>query len=148
MIYEFYGRSKYTYGELGENSFTSGRSNKVKFLTDVEFGAELISGTNEIRIVWDDVWDTDGRIDYRILISDTSGFTQPPSIPYILGSDIGTENSRVTVNGETLEYVYTNALPGREYSIKVIPLTNTDVASIPEDEIPCCPRQNRNPSAG
>ncbi|NLN64579.1 MAG: fibronectin type III domain-containing protein [Clostridiaceae bacterium] len=136
MIYEFYGRSKYTYGELGENSFTSGRSNKVKFLTDVEFGAELISGTNEIRIVWDDVWDTDGRIDYRILISDTSGFTQPPSIPYILGSDIGTENSRVTVNGETLEYVYTNALPGREYSIKVIPLTNTDVASIPEDEIP------------
>lgn len=136
MIYEFYGRSSYTYGELGEYTFTSGRSNRVRFLTDLEFGAELISGTNEIKIVWDDVWDTDGRIDYRILISDTSGFTQPPSIPDIIGSDIGTENSRVTVTGNRLEYVYTNALPGREYSIKVIPLVKSDVETIPESEIP------------
>lgn len=135
-IYEFYGRSSYTYGDFNENSFTSGRSNKVKFLTDVEFGAELISGTNEIKIVWDDVWDTDGRIDYRILISDTSGFTQPPAIPDIIGSDIGTENSRVTVNGGRLEYIYSNALPGREYSIKVIPLTDSDVFRVPNEEIP------------
>lgn len=136
MIYEFYGRSNYTYGEFGENSFTSGRSNKVKFLTDVEFGADLISGTNEIKIVWDDVWDIDGRIDYRILVSDTSGFTQPPSIPDIIGSDIGTTDSRVTVNGDTLEYIYTNAMPGREYSIKVIPLTDANISKIPENEIP------------
>lgn len=135
-IYEFYGRSNYTWGEFKEYSFTSGRSNKVKFLTDVEFSAELISGTNEIKIVWDDVWDTDGRIDYRILISDTSGFTQPPSIPDIIGSEIGTDNSRVTVNGERLEYVYSNAMPGREYSIKVIPLADTDVARVPDNEIP------------
>lgn len=135
-IYELYGTSSYTYGEFGEYTFTSGKSNRVKFLTHLEFGAELISGTNEIKIVWDDVWDTDGRIDYRILISDTSGFTQPPSIPDIIGSQIGTENSKVTVSGGRLEYIYTNALPGREYSIKVIPLVNTDVASIPEEELP------------
>ncbi len=135
-IYEFYGRSKYTWGEFKENTYESGRSNKVKFLTDVEFGAALISGTNEIKIVWDDVWDTDGRINYRILISDTSGFTQPPSIPDIIGSDIGTQNSRVTVNGERLEYIYANAMPGREYSIKVIPLVGSNVSKIPDAEIP------------
>lgn len=135
-IYEFYGKSQYTYGDSGEYSFTSGNSNRVKFLTDVEFGAELISGTSDIKIVWDDVWDTKGRIDYRILISDTSGFTQPPSIPDIIGSTIGTESSRVNVNGDTLEYVYSNALPGREYSIKVIPLVDSDVSRIPDDEIP------------
>ncbi len=135
-IYELYGTSSYTYGEFGQYTFTSGKSNRVKFLTHLEFGAELISGTNEIKIVWDDVWDTDGRIDYRILISDTSGFTQPPAIPDIIGSQIGTEQSRVTVSGGRLEYVYTNALPGREYSIKVIPLVNSDVASIPAEELP------------
>ena len=67
-IYEFYGRARYTYGQFGEYTFTSGKSNRVKFLTGLEFNAELIPGTNDIRIVWDDVWDTDGRIDYRILI--------------------------------------------------------------------------------
>ncbi len=135
-IYEFYGRSSYTYGDLGQYSFTSGNSNRVKFLTHLEFGAELITGTNEIKIVWDDVWDTDGRIDYRILISDTSGFTQPPSIPDIIGSEIGTDTSSVTVSDGTLEYIYTNALPGREYSIKVIPLVNSDVSVISEEELP------------
>ncbi|HEY8500017.1 MAG TPA: fibronectin type III domain-containing protein, partial [Clostridia bacterium] len=135
-IYELYGTSSYTYGDFGQYTFTSGKSNRVKFLTHLEFGAELISGTNEIKIVWDDVWDTNGRIDYRILISDTSGFTQPPSVPDIIGSQIGTENSKVTASGGRLEYIYTNALPGREYSIKVIPLVNTDVAVIPEEELP------------
>ena len=135
-IYEFYGRARYTYGQFGEYTFTSGKSNRVKFLTGLEFNAELIPGTNDIRIVWDDVWDTDGRIDYRILISDTSGFTQPPSIPDIIGADIGTENSRVTVSGGRLEYIYTNALPGREYSIKIIPLVNSDVAVTPDNELP------------
>ncbi|MBP7176063.1 MAG: fibronectin type III domain-containing protein [Thermoclostridium sp.] len=135
-IYEFYGRSSYIWGEFEEFSYESGRSNKVKFLTDVEFGAALISGTNEIKIVWDDVWDTSGRINYRILVSDTSGFTQPPSIPDIIGTDIGTEDSRVTVNGERLEYIYANAMPGREYSIKVIPLVGSNVSKIPDEEIP------------
>lgn len=135
-IYEIYGRTRYTYGQFGEYTFTSGKSNRVKFLTGLEFNAELIPGTNDIKIVWDDVWDTDGRIDYRILISDTSGFTQPPSIPDIIGADIGTEKSRVTVSGGRLEYIYTNALPGREYSIKIIPLVNSDVAVTPEEELP------------
>lgn len=135
-IYQFYGRSHYTYGDLDQYEFLSGKSNTVKFLTNLEFGAELISGTNEIKIVWDDVWDTNGRIDYRILISDTSGFTQPPSIPDIIGTEIGKEGSRVTAANGKLEYIYTNALPGREYSIKIIPLVDADVSVIPEDELP------------
>lgn len=135
-IYEFYGKSSYTYGDNGEYTFISGKSNRVKFLTGLEFNAEVIPGTNDIRIVWDDVWDTDGRIDYRILISDTSGFTQPPSIPDIIGNNIGTEKSKVTVSDGMLEYVYTDALPGREYSIKIIPLVDSDVATVPEDELP------------
>lgn len=135
-IYQFYGRSHYTYGDLDQYEFLSGKSNTVKFLTNLEFGAELISSSNEIKIVWDDVWDTDGRIDYRILISDTSGFTQPPSIPDIIGANIGKEGSRVTASNGKLEYIYTNALPGREYSIKIIPLVDADVAVIPEEELP------------
>lgn len=135
-IYEFYGRSIYTYGEFDEYTFTSGKSNRVKFLTGLELNAEQIPGTNDIKIVWDDVWDTDGRIDYRILISDTSGFTQPPLIPDIIGRDIGTENSKVTVSGGRLEYIYTDALPGREYSITIIPLVNSDVAVTPEKDLP------------
>ncbi|ANX00438.1 hypothetical protein CSTERLE_01940 [Thermoclostridium stercorarium subsp. leptospartum DSM 9219] len=135
-IYEFYGKSRYTYGQYEEYTFTSGKSNRVKFLTGLEFGAEVIPGTNDIRIVWDDVWDTDGRIDYRILISDTTNFTQPPAIPDIIGADIGTERSKVTVSGGKLEYIYTGALPGREYSIKIIPLVDSDVAVTPVDELP------------
>lgn len=135
-IYEFYGRSRYTYGEFGEYTFTSGKSNRVKFLTGMEVGAELIPGTNDIRIVWSDVWDTNGRINYRLLITDTTGFTQPPAIPDIIGADIGTQKSKVTVSGDKLEYIYTDALPGREYSIKVIPLVNSDVAVTPDGELP------------
>ena len=134
-IYEFYGRNRYTYGEYGQYTYTSGRSNRVKFLTGLEVEAELIHGTNNIRIVWDDVWDTDGRINYRILISDTKDFNQPPVISDIIGSEIGTEKSRVTVSGNKLEYIY-NALPGREYSIKVIPLVKPNVVTVPENELP------------
>lgn len=135
-IYEFYGRTQYTYGQTGEYTFTSGKSNRVKFLTGLEVGAELIPGTNDIRIVWSDVWDTNGRINYRLLITDTTGFTQPPAIPDIIGADIGTQKSKVTVSGDKLEYIYTDALPGREYSIKVIPLVNSDVAVTPDGELP------------
>ncbi len=137
-IYEFYGRTRYTYTDTQsvEYTFESGKSNRVKFLTGLELNAEQMPGTNDIRIVWDDVWDTDGRIDYRILISDTTGFTQPPLIPDIIGRDVGTENSRVTSSGGRLEYIYTNALPGREYSISIIPLVNSDVAVTPEKELP------------
>lgn len=136
-IYEIYGRSWYTFGETGQYTSTSQKSVPTRFLTGLHVGVELVPGTNQIKIKWDDVWDKTGRISYRILISDTKGFTQPAPIPDILSSEIGTATSPVTVNTaeRKLEYVYNFALPGREYAIKVIPLAGPTVTVVPTDRI-------------
>ncbi len=137
-IYESYVRATYIANTpTGQYTVSSQRSNPAKFLTGLHVSVELIPGTNNIKIKWDDVWDTTGRINYRILISDTKGFTQPPSIPDIVASDIGKSGSAVTVNRDEkkLEYIYTFALPGREYSIKVVPIPSPSVACATVDEI-------------
>ena len=137
-IYETYLIAEYEITTpTGQYTIKSQKSNPAKFLTGLHVSVELIPGTNNIRIKWDDVWDTTGRINYRILISDTSGFTQPQSIPDIVGSKIGKDGSYVTINSaeKKLEYVYTHALPGREYSIKVVPLPNASVAYATAEEI-------------
>lgn len=136
-IYEAYLKASYRITSDGQYTFTSQKSNPAKFLTGLHVSVELIPGTNNIRIKWDDVWDTTGRINYKILISDTKGFTQPPPIPDIVASEIGKPGSNVTVNNaeRKLEYIYTHALPGREYSIKVIPLPHASVAYATAEEI-------------
>jgi hypothetical protein len=137
-IYESYVKASYKYNQAtGQFTVTSPKSNPAKFLTGLHVSLELIPGTNYIRIKWDDVWDTTGRINYRILISDTKGFTQPPPIPDILGSEVGKSGSAVTVNTteKKLEYIYTSAQPGREYSIKVVPLPNVNVACADAESI-------------
>lgn len=138
-IYASHARASYTVSTAtGQYMAASQKSNSVKFLTGLHVSAELVPGTNYIKISWDDVWDTSGRINYRILISDTGGFTQPPSIPDIVASEIGKPGSPVVVNTaeKKLELTYTYALPGREYAIKVIPLPDSQVAVAPEAEIP------------
>ncbi|MCX7773408.1 MAG: fibronectin type III domain-containing protein, partial [Clostridia bacterium] len=137
-IYESYVKATYkTNTPSGQYTVNSQKSNPAKFLTGLNVSVELIPGTNNIKIKWDDVWDTTGRISYRILISDTKGFTQPPPVPDIVASDIGKNGSPVTVNltEKKLEYVYSYALPGREYSIKVVPLPASSVACATADEI-------------
>ena len=137
-IYETYLRASYGINTpSGRYTITSQKSNPAKFLTGLHVSVELIPGTNNIRIKWDDVWDTSGRINYKILISDTKGFTQPPPIPDISASEIGKPGSNVTINSaeKKLEYVYTHALPGREYSIKVVPLPSANVAYATAEEI-------------
>jgi len=136
-IYETYLKASYQITLGGQYTITSQKSNPAKFLTGLHVSVELIPGTNNIRIKWDDVWDTTGRINYKILISDTKGFTQPPPIPDIVASEIGKPGSNVTVNNaeRKLEYIYTHALPGREYSIKVVPMPNTNVACVTANEI-------------
>lgn len=136
-IYEVYGRSWYTFGDNGMYSSSSQKSIAARFLTDIDVTVELVPGTNTLKIVWDDVWDIGGRISYRILISDTQGFTQPATIPDILSSQIGTADSPVTVNtsAKKLEYLYEDALPGREYAIKVVPLVDTEVNTMSVDTI-------------
>ena len=137
-IYEAYLKASYkTEPSMGQYTVTSQRSNPAKFLTGMHVSLELVPGTNNIKIKWDDVWDTTGRINYRILISDTAGFTQPPPIPDIMASEIDKSGSAVTINRDEkkLEYIYTSAHPGREYSIKVVPLPNSDVACASSLEI-------------
>lgn len=137
-IYESYLRASYKYMDQGgQLTATSDKSNPARFLTTIYSSVELIPGTNNIKIKWDDVWNTSGRINYRILISDTEGFTQPPAIPDIIGSDVGKPGSPVTVNAteKKLEYTYPYALPGREYSIKVVPVVDNSIASVSQDEI-------------
>ena len=140
-IYVMQGTASYKYGDMLQFTATSARSGAVKFLTGLQVSAGRVPGTNEIRIVWDDVWDTTGRINYRILISETQGFTQPPQIPIIQGKDVGTANSPVTANSTTgkLEYIWTGASAGREYIIKVVPIPASDVSVTPEGEIPSTP---------
>lgn len=126
----------------GQNSrLTSQRSNTVRFLTGVRVEAKLVPGTNNIKIIWDDVWDTDGRIDYEILISDVSGDSIGgiSHTERIIGSRIGEPGAPpVTVNAteKKLEFTYTGAHPGRLYSVKVIPIPGKDVVVTPSDEIP------------
>lgn len=137
-IYESYVKAMYKDNTpTGQYTVNSQKSNPARFLTGLHVSLELIPGTNDIKIKWDDVWDTSGRINYRILISDTKGFTQPPPIPDIVASDIGKSGSAVTVNTaeKKLEYIYNNAMPGREYAIKVVPLPSSTVSCATVDEI-------------
>jgi len=123
------------------NRLVSQRSNLVRFLTGVRVEARLVPGTNHIRIIWDDVWDEDGRIDYEILISDISG-DAIGSISHterIIGSRIGEPGSPpVTVNAteRKLEFTFTGAHPGRRYSIKVVPIPKSGVTVVSQDKIP------------
>jgi hypothetical protein len=136
-IYDLSGRSWYKYGDVGETTVTSQKSAPIRFLTGLDVTVSLIPGTNNVKIKWNDVWDSTGRINYRILISDTKGFTQPPAVPDILASEIGKAGSPVTVNNQdkSLEYTYTYALPGREYAIKVVPLPGVKVNTILDTDI-------------
>jgi S-layer homology domain. len=126
-------------GQSGRVS--SQRSNTIKFLTGVRVEAKLVPGTNNIKIIWDDVWDTDGRIDYEIQISDVSGDSIGgiSHTERIIGSKIGEAGAPpVTVNAteKKLEFTYTGAHPGRVYSVKVIPIPGDDVMVTPSEELP------------
>ena len=119
----------------------SQRSNVIKFLTSVRVEARLIPGTNDIKITWDDEWDTDGRIDYGLYISDVSkdAIGKISLTETIRGSRIGQPDAPpVTVNAaeRKLEYTFTGAYPGRRYSIKVVPVPRQGVVVAPEAEIP------------
>ncbi|MDQ2087864.1 fibronectin type III domain-containing protein [Herbivorax sp. ANBcel31] len=109
------------------NSPESGSSNIVKALTDIEVEA-YAKGTNEIKIVWDDVWNTDGRIDYKLYISENDTFANTP--PIFIGEEQIGEGRSVSVDEATgkLEYVHNVRDPGRVYYIRIEP----DIA---DDEI-------------
>lgn len=122
-VYYAYAVAYYSDIEEGQVVYTSARSlpsNTVKFLTDIEITAAP-SGPNEITIIWDDVWNSGGRIDYKLYISESSDFSNTPPI-YITEDLIG-PGRPVTVNETTGKLVYKFRVPdpGRVYYIKIDP---------------------------
>lgn len=136
-VYYAYARAYYTYAtETG--TFTSPEStpsNTVKFLTDIELEAYSY-GPNQMMITWDDVWYSGKRMDYRLYVSENSGFANTPPI-YIGQEQIG-PNGPVTVNESTgkLEYIHTVRDPGRVYYIKIEPDTpDTELKRSPSSRV-------------
>lgn len=112
----------HTYIEDG-TTYTSPESvpsNRLKVLTDISIDAYSYA-TNKIMIEWDDVWNSGGRIGYKLYISENRNFTNTPPI-YIGEAQIG-EDKPVTVNKSTgkLEYIHTVRDPGRVYYIRIEP---------------------------
>lgn len=121
-IYTAYARAFYTYDAGNKTGISpeSVMSNQVRFMTDIEIEAYPY-GVNQIKIIWDDVWDFNKRIGYKLYVSEHRDFsgTQPM---YITSEQIG-ENRPVKVNEAEgkLEYNYTIRDPGRVYYVKIIP---------------------------
>ena len=116
-----------TYTDEGTvyKSSESGISNKVKVLTDIDIAAYSYR-TDQIKIEWDDVWDTRGRIPYKLYISENDSFTNTQPI-YIGDSQIG-EGKAVTVNETNgkLEYIHNVRDAGRVYYVRIEPDIGND----------------------
>lgn len=115
----------YPDGDKVYKSPESGLSNKVKVLTDIEIAA-YSQGTDKIKIEWDDVWDTQGRISYKLYISESELFSNTQPI-YIGNSQIG-EGKAVTVNEANgkLEYIHNVRDSGRVYYVRIEPDISND----------------------
>lgn len=124
-VYYTYAKAYYTYTKetATYTSSESTASNTVKFLTDIAINAYSY-GPNQIKIEWDDVWNSGKRMDYKLYVSENKTFTNAPAI-YIGQEQIG-QNGPVTVNEAAgkLEYIHTVRDPGRVYYIKVVPDTS------------------------
>ncbi len=124
-VYYAFSRAYYTY-TLDNTTYTSPEStpsNTVKFLTDISIEATSY-GPNQIKITWDDVWNSGKRIDYKLYVSENSTFQNTP--PIYIGQEQISQNGPVTVNEATgkLEYIHTVRDPGRVYYIKIAPDIN------------------------
>jgi hypothetical protein len=121
-IYYFDTTAYYKYTEVDKTmtGTESEPSNRVKVMTNIDINAYSV-GNNKIKIEWDDVWNTTGRINYKLYISDSSDFANA-SPKFIEPTDIGA-GKPVQVNQSTgkLEYIHTTDEPGRVYYIKVVP---------------------------
>ncbi len=133
-VYYTYARSYYTY-TTDTGTYTSAESfssNTVKFMTDIAINAYSY-GPNQIKIEWDDVWNSGKRMDYKLYISESKEFSNTAPI-YIGQEQIG-PGGAVTVNEAAgkLEYIHTVRDPGRVYYIKIVPdTTETELKRSPE----------------
>ena len=126
-VYTAYSRAYYTY-TLDNSTFTSAESapsNSVRFLTDIAIEAYSY-GPNQIKISWDDVWDSGRRIDYKLYVSENKSFANTP--PIYIGQEQISQDGPVTVNEAAgkLEYIHRVRDPGRVYYIKIVPDINDE----------------------
>lgn len=110
----------HTVDDTTYNSATSVQSNTLKFMTDIDLDAYSY-GVNQIKIEWDDVWNSGRRIDYRLYISENKEFSNTQ--PIYIGQNQIEPLGPITVNQTTgkLEFIYTVNDPGRVYYIKIAP---------------------------
>ncbi|HEX2945386.1 MAG TPA: S-layer homology domain-containing protein [Clostridia bacterium] len=122
-VYYAYSRAYYTYTRDTSilTSDLSKMSNVVRFMTDIDISASPY-GPNQIKIVWDDVWDVGKRMEYKLYISESEDFTNTEPI-YINQNWITNGSVKVNQNDGTLEYIYTVNDPGKVYYIKIAPNT-------------------------
>lgn len=126
-VYYAWSKAYYTY-DMENGTYTSAesaQSNTAKFLTDIAIEAYSY-GPNQIKIFWDDVWNSGRRIDYKLYVSENKTFTNTP--PIYIGQDQIGPNGPVTVNEATgkLEYIHTVRDPGKVYYIKIVPDINEE----------------------
>ncbi len=126
-VYTAYSRAYYTY-TIDNSTFTSPESapsNTVRFLTDIAIEAYPY-GPNQIKISWDDVWNSGRRIDYKLYVSENKSFANTP--PIYIGQEQISQDGPVTVNEAAgkLEYIHRVRDPGRVYYIKIVPDINDD----------------------
>ncbi len=123
-VYYAYTKAYYSYTSEGVTytSADSSPSNTVKFMTDIAINAYSY-GPNQIKIEWDDVWNSGKRMDYKLYVSENKTFTNTQ--PMYIGQEQISQNGPVTVNEATgkLEYIHTVRDPGRVYYIKIVPDT-------------------------
>lgn len=124
-VYYTYTKAYYSYAIPAGTTYTSSEStssNTVKFMTDIAINAYSY-GPNQIKIEWDDVWNSGKRMDYKLYVSENKTFTNTQ--PMYIGQEQISQNGPVTVNEATgkLEYIYTVRDPGRVYYIKIAPDT-------------------------
>jgi hypothetical protein len=123
-IYYANTKAYYSYTTDGTTytSSESTASNTVKFMTDIAINAYSY-GPNQIKIEWDDVWNSGKRMDYKLYVSENKTFTNTQ--PMYIGQEQISQNGPVTVNEATgmLEYIHTVRDPGRVYYIKIVPDT-------------------------
>jgi hypothetical protein len=137
-VYYTYAKAYYTYIISGTSTtYTSGESsasNTVKFLTDIAINAYPF-GPNQIKIEWDDVWNSGKRMDYKLYVSENSTFANTQ--PIYIGQEQISQDGPVTVNEAAgkLEYIHTVRDPGRVYYIKIVPdTTETELKRSPESK--------------
>lgn len=126
-VYYAWSKAYYSY-DTGTGTYTSeesAASNTVKFLTNIAIEAYSY-GPNQIKISWDDVWNSGKRIDYKLYVSESKTFTNTP--PIYIGQDQIGQNGPVTVNEAAgkLEYIHTVRDPGKVYYIKIVPDINEE----------------------